>query len=108
MFLTIHGCGGLLVELFFFYSWFWYGLWLLGQGLHDHRRLFRNFRCGWHDVWDLDGALLELVGELLVQEKSNHKDGDDGDDVKDVERRLGGDLLNNGALGVVYDWGAHY
>ena len=81
----------------------------LGDGFDDDgRRLGRHLGRGCNNVGDLDGALLELVGELFVQEIPNHENCDDRHDVEDVKGRLGGDLLDDGALGVVDDWGTHY
>ena len=61
-----------------------------------------------HNVWNLDGTLLELVGELFVQEIADEQYGDDRYDVEHVKGRLGGDFLDDGALGMVDDWGTHY
>lgn len=81
----------------------------LGDGLNNNgRSLGRHLGRGCNNVGDLDGAPLELVGELFVQEIPNHENCDDRHDVEDVKGRLGSDLLDNGTLGMVDDWGAHY
>ena len=81
----------------------------LRYGLNNNgRRLGRHLGGSCNNVGDLDGALLELLGELLVQEIANDENCDDGNDVENVEGGLGGDLLDNGTLGMVDDWGAHY
>ena len=80
----------------------------LGDGLNNNGRSLGHLGRGCNNVGDLDGALLELVGELFVQEIPNHENCDDRHDVEDVKGRLGGDLLDDGALGVVDDWGTHY
>jgi hypothetical protein len=54
-----------------------------------------------------DRALLELVGELLVQEIANHENCDDSHDVEDVEGRLGRNLLDGRTFDVIDDWSAH-
>ena len=83
----------------------------LGHGLNDDGGGGRPGRLGWgcNDIRNLDGALLELGGELLVQEVTNHENCNDRHDVEDVKGGLGGDFLDDGTLGVVNDvWGAHY
>ena len=81
---------------------------LLRDCLNDGRSRPDNLGRGGNDVWNLDGTLLELVRELLVQEVTDQENGDDGHDVEYVKGRLGGDFLDNGTLGMVDDWGAHY
>ena len=80
----------------------------LGDGFDDDGCRLGHLGRGCNNVGDLDGALLELLGELFVQEIPNHENCDDRHDVEDVKGRLGGDLLDNGSLGVIDDWGAHY
>lgn len=83
----------------------------LGHGLNDDGRGGGPHRLGWgcNDIWNLDGALLELGSEFLVQEVTNHENCNDRHDVEDVKGGLGGDFLDDGTLGVVNDvWGAHY
>ena len=87
---------------------------LLHPWLWDHIRgsLHNNgSRLGTDGSWDdgrkLDGALLELIGELLVQEIANHENCDDSHNVENVEGRLGRNLLNGSALGMIDDWSAH-
>jgi len=63
-------------------------------------------RCG-DNGRELDGALLELVGELLVQEIANHENCDNSNNVEHIEWRLGRDLLDGRTLNVIDDWGAH-
>jgi len=84
------------------------GLGLLGHGLDNGRRLLRHLGSSWHNIRNLDRALLELLGELLVQEEPNDQDGDERNNVKDVEWRFGSDLLDDSTLGMVHDWGTHY
>jgi len=83
---------------------------LLRDRLDDGRSSRLRSHLGWgrNDIGNLDGTLLELVRELFVQEISNHEDSNDSHDVEYVKGRLGGDFLDNGALSMVDDWGAHY
>lgn len=81
----------------------------LGLGLYDNWRLckFRGGGGGWDDRWELDCPLLELVGELFVQEVTYHENCDDRNNVENIEWRLGCNLLNGGALGVINNWWDH-
>ena len=96
------------LSLLLLHAWLFNDGGLLGHGLNDGRGRFCHLGCGGHNVWNLDGTLLELVGELFVQEIADDQYGDDRYDVEHVKGRLGGDLLDDGALGVVDDWGTHY
>lgn len=77
----------------------WDGLWCR---LNDGR--CRLFHHRGHDIRNLNRALLKLGRKLLVQEIPNHEYCYDGHDVKDVERGLGRDILDNSTLGVI-DYG---
>jgi hypothetical protein len=60
------------------------------------------------DLGQLDGTLLELVGELLVQEIAYDQDGNESHNVKNVKEGTRLDFAEDGTLGMIYDWGAHY
>jgi len=51
---------------------------------HNRRRLRRTYGC-WYDGRESDGALLEFIGELLVEEIANHENCDDRHDVENIE-----------------------
>ena len=79
----------------------------LGSRLYNHRGCGWRTSCCRYDRRELDGALLELVGELLVQEIANHENHDNSHDVENIEGRLGRNLLNGRAFDVIDDWSAH-
>lgn len=83
---------------------------LLRDRLDDGRSSRLGSHLGWgrNDIGNLDGTLLELVREFLIQEIANYEDSNNGHNVKNVKGRLGGDFLDNGTLSMVDDWGAHY
>lgn len=101
----VGGCG---LDLLIIRPWLLDHLRLDGAGLDDHRGCGLRLCGRRHDVRDLDGPRLKLVGEFLVQKVTNHKNGDNCHDVENIERGLGGDVLDDGTLGMIDDWSAHY
>lgn len=59
---------------------------------------------------NIDGALLELLGELFVQEVADDQDGDQRHDVEDVKWALSLYLANSRALDMINNWNSrlHY
>jgi len=81
--------------------------WHLSSLRHDAHGLFLD---GGAHLRNIDGALLELLSELLVQEITDDQDGNHRHDVEDVKWTLSLYLVNNRALRVIDNWNCrlHY
>ena len=81
--------------------------WHLSSLRHDAHRLLLD---GGAHLRNIDGALLELLGELLVQEITDDQDGNHRHDVEDVKWTLRLYLLNSRALDMINNWNSrlHY
>ena len=81
--------------------------WHLSSLCHDTHGLLLD---GGAHLGNADGTLLELLGELLVQEVADDQDGNHSHDIEDIEWALSLYLLNNRALDMINNWNSrlHY
>lgn len=80
--------------------------WHLGSLCHDAHGLLGG---GAH-LRNVDGTLLELLGELLVQEIADDQDSNQCHDIENIEWALSLYLLNNRTLDMINNWNSrlHY
>jgi len=92
----------------------------VGLGRHDLVVLWWHLSSLCHDAHGLlggsahlgnvDGALLELLSELLVQEITDDQNGNQSHDIEDVKWTLCLYLVNSRALDMINNWNSrlHY
>jgi hypothetical protein len=81
--------------------------WHLGSLCHDAHGLLLD---GGAHLGNVDGTLLELLGELLVQEVADDQDGNQRHDIEDIEWALRLYLTDSRTLDMINNWNSrlHY